>query len=70
MSNTELGKVLAGRRAALRLSQFDLADMSGTNIRTIYQVENGIGNPSLNTLQKIIDILGMEISVVIKNVDV
>ena len=50
----------------LDLRQEDLAEMSGVTSRTIYQLENGAGNPSLQTLEKLFRILGLEIIVQVK----
>jgi transcriptional regulator with XRE-family HTH domain len=54
------------RRAILRLTQQDLAEMSGIGLRTLKEIESGKGNPSLTILNKIADILGMEVKLVIK----
>ena len=44
----------------LGISQQDLSDYSGVGISTIKDLERGVGNPSLQTLQKILDVVGME----------
>ena len=54
------------RRTILRLTQQDLAEMSGVGLRTLKEIESGKGNPSLVILNKIADILGMEVKLVIK----
>ena len=54
------------RREQLSLTQEDLSEMSGINLRTIYLVENSHGNPSLETLGKLLDVLGLEIKVQLK----
>lgn len=53
--------VMKSQRKALGISQQDLADMSEVAISTIKQIESGKGNPSLSTVENIMDILGMEI---------
>lgn len=55
------GKVIKERRALLGISQQDLADYSGVGISTIKDLERGVGNPSLTTLEKILDVVGMEL---------
>lgn len=60
MSIKELGEQIRERRNVLRLQQRDLAELSGVSLRTIIQVENGAGNPSLVTLQKLAGVLGLE----------
>lgn len=66
MNLTEIGKSVTGRRKELKLRQDDLAEMSGVTVRTIYNIEEGKGNPSLNTLSRLCDILGLVINVNIK----
>jgi transcriptional regulator with XRE-family HTH domain len=63
MNVTELGKILRERRQLLKLKQEDLAEISGIAIKTIYGVELGKGNPSIETLMKILKVLGMEMNV-------
>lgn len=52
----------------LGLTQQDLADYSGLSLRIIKSIETGKGNPSLNTLHKLVDILGLEIILQVKEV--
>ena len=54
------------RRSLLGITQQDLADISGVGLRTIKEIETNKGNPSVNTLSKILDILGMELNLKIK----
>ena len=62
----DIGKVIKERRDLLGISQQDLADYSGVGISTIKDVERGVGNPSLQTLGKILDVVGMEIVLQLK----
>ena len=52
--------VIKERRALLGISQQDLSDYSGIGISTVKDLERGVGNPTVHTLQKILDVLGME----------
>ena len=61
-----IGNIIKERRSVLNITQEYLSDMSGVGLRTILQIESGKGNPSLATLSKIADILGMEITVQVK----
>jgi transcriptional regulator with XRE-family HTH domain len=63
----ELIKIIKQRRAALQVTQETLAQLSGVGLRTLKQFESGKGNPTLQTLQKIADVLGMEVSLKLKN---
>jgi transcriptional regulator with XRE-family HTH domain len=68
MHFTELIKTIKERREALKVTQERLAELSGVGLRTLKQFESGKGNPTLLTLQKISDVLGMEVCLKIKNV--
>ena len=57
------------RRKILDVTQETLAEISGVGLRTLKQLESGKGNPTLETLQKICDALGLEIKLEIKNIN-
>ena len=57
------------RRKILNVTQETLAEISGVGLRTLKQLERGKGNPTLETLQKICDALGLEIKLEIKNIN-
>jgi transcriptional regulator with XRE-family HTH domain len=67
MPINDLGYIIRHRRSILRLSQMELSDISGVTLRTIREIETGVGNPSYYTLEKITDVLGLEITVRIKS---
>ncbi len=60
MSN--LGKQIASRRKQLNISQADLAEMSGVSLRTLSAIENGDANPSIDVLSKVLEPLGLVIT--------
>lgn len=62
-------KTLRDRRTSLRVTQETLAEMSGVGLRTLKQIETGSGNPTLATLQRLADVLGMEIILQVKKTD-
>lgn len=57
----ELMDIMKQRRETLSLTQPDLAEMSQVGLATIKDIERGKGNPTLNTVKKILDVLGIEI---------
>ena len=67
MHFTELIKTIKERRETLQVTQDILAELSGVGLRTLKQFESGKGNPTLLTIQKIADVLGMELNLKIKN---
>ena len=54
------------RREMMRVTQETLAELSGVGLRTLKQFESGKGNPTLLTIQKLADVLGMEVCLQIK----
>ena len=62
----DIGSVIKERRALLGISQQDLADYSGVGISTVKDIERGVGNPSLQTITKILDVVGLEMVLQIK----
>lgn len=67
MHFNELIKTIKQRREDLQVTQEILAELSGVGLRTLKQLESGKGNPTLSTLQKISDVLGMEVCLKIKD---
>lgn len=59
-------KQLKDRRKELQVTQETLADISGVGLRTLKQFESGKGNPTLETLTKLADALGMQVHLQIK----
>lgn len=67
MHYTDIIKTIKRRRIELKVTQERLAEISGVGLRTLKQFESGKGNPTLSTLQKIADVLGMDICLKVKN---
>ena len=57
----ELSDVLKSRRKTLEISQLDLAEMAGVGLATVKDIERKKGNPSMSTVLRILEVLGMEI---------
>ncbi|MEN8147467.1 MAG: helix-turn-helix domain-containing protein [Campylobacterota bacterium] len=62
----QLGELIVKRRAELSMEQSDIEDYTGISIGTISKMENGKGNISIDNLLKILDILGLEMNVKVK----
>ncbi|MCQ2168695.1 MAG: helix-turn-helix transcriptional regulator [Bacteroidales bacterium] len=62
-----LQNTIKKRRKTLSLSQNDLSEMSGLSLATIKSIERGKGNPSITTVSRIMDVLGMEIIYRVRN---
>ena len=63
-----IGKAIAARRKELGIEQENLLSLSSVSAGALSSIENGKGNPTLNTLEKILDVLGMELNVGIKRI--
>jgi toxin-antitoxin system, antitoxin component, xre family len=63
----ELKDIIKQRRETLSLTQQDLAEMSQVGLATIKDIERGKANPALNTVKKILDVIGIEIEYHIKH---
>jgi transcriptional regulator with XRE-family HTH domain len=66
MHSQSLIEVIKTRRNNLDVTQEMLSELSGVGLRTLKQFESGKGNPTLETLQKLGDALGMELSFTVK----
>lgn len=66
MTKQALGEALRFRREFLNIRQEDLAEMTETTSRTIHTIETGAGNPTIDILEKMATVLGMEISIQVK----
>ena len=66
MTNDELIAIIKGRKNILGINQEYLAELSEVGIATLKRLESGKGNITLNNLQKIADVLGLEIKLELK----
>lgn len=59
-------QVIKQRRTELDVTQEVLAELSGVGLRTLKGLEAGKGNPTLETLLKIAEVLGLELKLEVK----
>ena len=57
------------RSKKLGINQQTLADLSGVAVNTVVAIERGEGNPRLVTMLTILDTLGLQIDINIKQLD-
>jgi y4mF family transcriptional regulator len=67
MSN--IGQQIKERRKSLKVTQRQLAELSGIGINTLTKIERGEGNPRLNILEQVLDTLGLELTTVVKSIE-
>jgi transcriptional regulator with XRE-family HTH domain len=70
MSIQIIGNSIKSRRKSLGVTQPSLASLAGVSTNTLYRIERGLANPSVETLQKIATILGLEVGLKIKTIEV
>jgi HTH-type transcriptional regulator / antitoxin HipB len=58
----QAGAVLRARRAARKISQRQLGEMTGTAQSTISDIENGVVSVSLDVYLRLLEALGAELS--------
>lgn len=58
----ELRETIKERRATLGITQLDLAEMAEVSLATVKDIERGKGNPSLETILKLLNVLGLEMN--------
>jgi len=66
MGIQEIGESIKKRRKVLKITQPHLAELAAVSINTLYKIERGQVNPTINIVQKIADVLGMELIIRIK----
>lgn len=69
MNTKEIGTVIKERRQSLKVKQQDLADLAGVGINTLVAVERGQGNPKLETLLSVLDTLGLQVDIKLKDLN-
>lgn len=68
MHHSKLIETIKERRVTLKVTQETLAELSGVGLRTLKHFESGKGNPTVNTLQKLAAVLGMELQLDVKKI--
>ncbi|MCC6251519.1 MAG: helix-turn-helix transcriptional regulator [Bacteroidia bacterium] len=61
-----LGATIKNRRKELSITQPHLAELANVSTNTLYKIERGQGNPSLDVLNKLAEVLGMELTLEVK----
>lgn len=69
MNLKQVGSTIKIRRKKLGINQQTLADLAGVAVNTIVAIERGEGNPQLSTLLTILDTLGLQMDINLKQLD-
>jgi transcriptional regulator with XRE-family HTH domain len=65
----DLGLAIKNRRKALKITQHYLAELAKISVNTLYKIERGAANPTVDVLEKIADVLGLEFKVEVKKIN-
>ena len=68
MLTQEIGKYIRSRRKALKITQPDLAQLAKVATNTLYKIERGQANPTIDIIEKITDVLGLEVKLEVKKI--
>ena len=66
--SASIGQLIQQRRKQLKITQPHLAELADVNVNTIYRIERNEANPTILILNKILEVLGMEIKIEIRKV--
>jgi transcriptional regulator with XRE-family HTH domain len=61
-----LGESIKNRRKELGITQPHLAELAKVSTNTLYKLERGQGNPTLDVLNKLTEVMGMEVELKVK----
>ena len=67
MNKMELGELIKTRRKSLKIDQRTLALLAGVGLNTVVAVERGEGNPKISTLISLLDTMGLQIKITLKD---
>ncbi|MFD2826487.1 helix-turn-helix domain-containing protein [Leeuwenhoekiella polynyae] len=70
MSKKSIGIQLKERRDHLKITQYEVADLAGISVNTLYKIERGQANPTLESLEKLTSVLGLELTLQLKSIEV
>lgn len=63
VNSSEIGTAIRARRLKEHVTLEELAALTGIGINTLSRLERGVGNTQLKVLLKVLDTLGLEVSI-------
>ena len=67
MLSKELGDKIKKRRKELKITQPHLSELAKISKNTLYKLERGQANPTCDVLNRLVEVLGLEIVLQVKN---
>jgi y4mF family transcriptional regulator len=61
-----VGEQIRSRRKDLGITQPHLAEIAEVSVNTLYKIERGEANPTLEVLYKLLNVLGLELQIGVK----
>lgn len=68
MLGETIGKIILQRRKSLKITQPDLAELAGISVNSLYKIERGQANPTLELIEKIAGVLGLDVKLEVKRI--
>jgi y4mF family transcriptional regulator len=62
----QIGQIIKERRKVLKITQPHLAELAEVSKNTLYKLERGQSNPTIDVLVKLTEVLGLEIKIDVK----
>ncbi len=69
MDLKSIGKSIKERRKSLNVNQQTLSELAGVAINTLVAIERGESNPKIMTLLTILDTLGLQLDINLKQLE-
>lgn len=69
MDLKSIGNTIKERRKSLNVNQQTLSELAGVAINTLVAIERGEGNPKITTLLTILDTLGLQFDINLKQLE-
>lgn len=63
MKSNDIGDMIKKRRLSLRIDQRALSEISGVALHTLSNIEAGKSNPTVMTLNRVLDAVGLYIEI-------
>lgn len=67
MDYNKIGETIRDRRKSLNITQPVLASLAGIGLNTLVAIERGSGNAKIQTIIALLDTLGLQIEITLKN---
>lgn len=66
MNAKQIASLIRKRRLSLKTDQRTLSEISGIAVHTLSNIEAGKSNPTVATLNRVLDALGLELQIQVK----